>query len=147
MKKLILIFGVVAFISASCGTKNKENAEVDEQLSEQEQQQQIHDEVMRLHDEMMPKMKDIFDLRAEIIAMADSLEGIGQPFKELRQKISDLEEGEQAMMEWMRNFQSLPSETPHDSVMSYMTVQREKIMTVQEKIEKAMEAGRSVINN
>lgn len=148
MNKLTFIFGIMVVFSVSCGTKKEENGEViDEQLSEQEQQQQIYDEVMGLHDELMPKMKDIFDLRSEILEKADSLEGIGKSSDDLMQKISDLEAGEEAMMDWMRNFQSLPEQTPHDSIMSYMILQREKIMAVQEKIKQVMEAGRSAINN
>ena len=146
--KNILTLSILLGLMLGCGSKETKNEEVvvDENLTEQDQQQQIYDEVMGLHDELMPKMDELYKMRTAIIQKADSLEGAGQPSDKLRQTIADLEAGEEAMMDWMRNFKSLPENTPHDSVINYMTSQREKIMLVKEQMEKAMQAGREANN-
>lgn len=148
--KNILLLSLLAVFTFGCGSgESNTNTEevVDEKLSEQEQQQQIYDEVMGLHDELMPQMKELYDMRTVIIERADSLEEAGVDSESLRSTIAELESGEEAMMDWMRNFEMLPEETPHDSVMNYLTHQREKIMEVKVLMEQAFAKGEETIKN
>jgi len=145
-KRVGILLSITAILGFGCSNKSGQQ-EQEGQVTNDKLEQKIYDEVMEIHNEMMPKMKDLFDIRKDLEAKADSLEKLGVAVEEFRKKIADIEGGEEAMMDWMRNFTALPNTTPHDSIMDYMNDQKEKIYRVKDVMTKALEEGKGMLNN
>ena len=86
MKKIFLL-GLIFLIS--CGN------------SKQEEIDQLADEVMYLHDEVMPLMDNLYKTR---IALQKQVQSDSSATEETMQTILDLKTAEDAMMDWMHNF-------------------------------------------
>ena len=63
---------------------------------EQKELNRLHDEVMLIHDEVMPKMRDIYQLRRQLKKEEEN--------QELKDLITNLERADDAMMDWMAQY-------------------------------------------
>jgi hypothetical protein len=61
--------------------------------------------------------------------------------------ISMLEEADEAMMHWMRGFEVNQEGWPHDSIMSYLSKEKEKISKVRDKTLEAIKQAEEIIGN
>lgn len=122
-EKAILLI-IVATCVVACNADKKE-------------QQALFDEVMRLHDEVMPKMGNLRALASELSQKADSLAldslvDHSSKMNEMRTLSDDLKNANEAMMEWMRQFEQVEEGTPHGEVIQYLTEQRSQIQKVRD---------------
>lgn len=100
----------------------------------------LYDHVMAVHDEVMPKMSDIYKARKK-------LKKIDIPDLESRKNelIQELEMADEAMMEWMRQFDKPTSENI-DENMAYLQDEKIKIEQVSVQMLKAIEQANTFIN-
>ncbi|MHC2992460.1 hypothetical protein OB13_13005 [Pontibacter sp. HJ8] len=100
--------------------------------SEAEQQQALEAEVMQLHDKAMADMGKIYRLRRNLATLQDSL--TRQPadtavLSRLHTRIGQLDEADEAMMDWMRHYKP-PTNLPHPDAMQYLQEEHTKMKRV-----------------
>ena len=123
MKK-IAAFLIIALVVSSCGNGFDTQAKVDE--------------VLNVHDEVMPKMGELMNLKRQILAKAEG-ETDSIMVKDLRMLAQDLDEAQQGMMVWMREWSK--SSAPHvkeeseiEERKAFFTAEIEKVTQVKEAI-------------
>ena len=100
--------------------------------TEEEQQQALETEVMALHDEAMADMGKIYRLRRDLTSLRDTL--TAQPpdtnaLDLLSQRIKQLNEADEAMMDWMRRYKA-PDSLAHQEAMLYLQEEHAKMARV-----------------
>lgn len=103
---------------------------------EKKLEKQLYEEVMNTHDEVMPKMGAIMKLKKQLQTRSDSLSAIdslrGQ--ERIISIIQELEDANESMMKWMRQFEQIDEGTPHGEVIQYLLEQKKSI----DKVKKDM---------
>ena len=126
-KYTILILTTLLF---SCGNNQK--------TDEKKLEKQLYDEVIEIHDEVMPKMSTILALERQLKEKIQELDSASPDetakIELLKNQIPKLQEADEAMMQWMRNFQVNQEGWSHDSVMSSMGHEKDRITIVREKM-------------
>ena len=125
MKKLVLLFISCLFIFISCKKEKKEKA-----TTQMEQ-------VMVIHNEVMPKMGQLGKLVGQLKPMADSLGTDSPEAKAMR----DLQEANQAMMDWMQNF---GDKFEHEEIMEGKELSEEKKQWLNEEEVKVKEVKEKI---
>ena len=98
-------------------------------------------EVFAIHDEIMPEMGNLMKLKRETkakIHLLDSL-GIDAKVDELNTIIQKLDEADEAMMEWMRNFKDPTEKTSETEALDYLEEELKKIKEVKKKFNSSSE--------
>ncbi|MEQ8534699.1 MAG: hypothetical protein RIB86_22795 [Imperialibacter sp.] len=136
MKKVVFLLFMVAS-AAACSNEQKE------------QKDALMAEVMAAHDEVMPKMGELRKTAKALQARADSLGALtGQDFaaeiSTLRQTAERIEDANEGMMEWMRQFEMPDNEAPIAEVLVYLKDQKEKIDKVKDDMLKSLEEGKAL---
>ena len=116
---------------------------------QKEQKDALMAEVMAAHDEVMPKMGELRKTAKALQARADSLGALtGQDFaaeiSTLRQTAERIEDANEGMMEWMRQFEMPDNEAPIAEVLVYLKDQKEKIDKVKDDMLKSLEEGKAL---
>jgi predicted RNase H-like nuclease (RuvC/YqgF family) len=118
---LLYLVAILAF--SACG--NKEN-------DAQQAQDALETEVMALHDEAMADMGKIYRLRRNLSSLRDTLQaqsGDTATINLLTRRIQELNDADEAMMDWMRRYQA-PDTLAHDQAMNYLQEEHEKMARV-----------------
>lgn len=132
--KTIISFVFSLIILVSCQSKEKEI-------------QLLNAEVIAIHDEVMPKMDEVMKLKSKLQQQLMS-ETIEAPEKQkIQSLIIELEEADQAMMNWMRNYDSLMEGKTEEEKLSYLNTQKESIQSVKEKMLGAISQADSYLNS
>lgn len=140
MKYSAFLFILTAFLSLNACTsgdseQNSETNDVNPRI------ENMHAQVMEYHDEVMPEMESLYQLKSDLEAAADSLEG---PLADsLRQTAQQLEEADAAMMGWMRQFSSQLASDDTTAAAAYYEEQLEKVKVMRDEVVSALEAGRT----
>ncbi len=87
MKKLLLLVTIALITFTTSCKEEKESTQMKE--------------VMAVHDEVMPKMGQLGKLVGELKGMENDSTEIGKQYKQAR---IDLQDANEAMMDWMKNF-------------------------------------------
>ena len=121
MKKWLLHLSFPLALSACQGS-----------ASEEDPQQALETEVMALHDEAMADMGKIYRLRRNLTSLRDSLQT--QPsdtatISLLTRRIQELEQADEAMMEWMRQYKA-PDSLAQQQAMLYLNQEHQKMARV-----------------
>lgn len=109
----------------------------------------LHDEVMAIHDEVMPKMDQIMRLKTalrEKLELAKQQSAGKEKVDTLEQAILKLEEADEAMMQWMRDFQSQKDAADQQKAVQYYKEQKVAITQVKEKMLTAIQNGTEVLS-
>lgn len=136
MKKVVFLLFMVATATA-CSNEQKE------------QKDALMAEVMAAHDEVMPKMGELRQVAKTLQAKADSLSTLTEQdfsteISTLRQTAKSIEDANEGMMEWMRQFEMPDNEAPIAEVLVYLKDQKEKVDTVRDKMLKSLEEGKAL---
>jgi anaerobic selenocysteine-containing dehydrogenase len=136
MRKLVY-FLVLVVVVAACSNEEKEKKEA------------LLAEVMAAHDEVMPKMGELRQVAKALKTKADSLETVAdQDFSaqvsSLREAAKKIEDANEGMMEWMRQFQMPDNESPIAEVLVYLQEQKEKVEKVKDDMLKSLEEGKAL---
>lgn len=136
MKKVVFLLFLVATATA-CSNEQKE------------QKDALMAEVMAAHDEVMPKMGELRKTAKALQAKADSLgaltdQDFSAEINTLRQTAKRIEDANEVMMEWMRQFEMPDNEAPIAEVLVYLKDQKEKIDKVKDEMLKSLEEGNAL---
>ncbi|MFD2515098.1 hypothetical protein ACFSRY_14595 [Pontibacter locisalis] len=122
MKYFILLISFAVAMLGGCNQGEKP----------EEQKKELEDQVMEVHDSAMAKMSTIYHLRRDIRALRDTLESQQVDTAQLAplyNSILQLNEADEAMMNWMRQYKA-PVSLSHEQAMSYLQNEMVKIKRV-----------------
>lgn len=110
----------------------------------------LYDEVMEIHDAIMPRMDDIMQLKGDLREQLDQLKEAtdavtAEKSKAIEEIIQQLEDADEGMMNWMRNFRPLEDSTTYEDAIQYLEEQKKGIEEVKVKMEEAMEAAKNTL--
>ncbi|MCB0644092.1 MAG: hypothetical protein KDC44_20745 [Phaeodactylibacter sp.] len=138
MKKWLPAIAVLIFGLHSCQDKSAEASA-------------RWDEVIDIHNEVMPKMGAIHQTSKalnDLVAMADSLSLSGADQEEIAAQLQALQAADDAMMDWMNNFQQLERlqrEKSHQEVMDYLNTEEIRIKEVKTAMESSIAKGQDLL--
>ncbi len=152
LKKIsyFLIFAIALF---SCGQKKETRQEVEienkELPTEIRAQKALYDEVIAVHDEAMTKMETMMYLKGQLQEKIDlARENEEANISEFESRVEALEMADEAMMQWMRNFEAKDNDSmAHEAIMSYYKEQKEHISEVEQRMNEAIARAREVTGN
>ena len=129
---LIVFTTLLALLLASCSNVNEV--------------EKLKAEVMEVHDEVMPEMGNLMNLIKQLKDKIADLDSIGGGTEELDQLIHNLEEADEAMMAWMRNYKDPSPEMSEEEALKYLQDKMESIREVKQKINSSKAAAEAVLN-
>jgi hypothetical protein len=133
MTKVLKLF-IILILTVLCSCSQQESVE--------EQKLQLENNVIGVHDSAMLKMNRIYLLRRDLRALRDSLEVEKVDTLKvipLMESIQKLNEADEAMMNWMRQYKT-PANLTHDQAIDYLKNELVKI----ERVEALMDSNISV---
>ena len=111
----------------------------------------LYEEVIGIHDEVMPEMNTLLtlesSLRDKILALDSTDINDLEKIRILENQIDILQEADESMMQWMRNFQVDQESWPHDSVMSYLGKEKERIRQVRDQMLTVIAESEKLLGN
>lgn len=126
MKNLFaLALGVL--ILAGCANPQKEEIK------------KLQDEVIGLHDEMMPLMDNLYTARMKL----QKAEGDSVAINNL---IAEIKSAEDAMMDWMRNFNPVFEGETDQETLDYLKDQKVSMQSVADQMNGALKKSEAVLN-
>ena len=119
---------MISLIAISCQNQSNELNELKAEVLE------VHDHTMELRGKLMQTKKELESYRT-----ADSSSAM------LDEAIGDLKAADEAMMNWMRNFES-PDEQggTDDEKMTYLEEEKQKMIHIKDQTEKSIEFAKEV---
>ncbi len=102
-------------------------------------QQQLWGDVMVVHDEVMPKMGELHQLKKQLKKQTES------PI--LQKTIQDIEQAQDAMMDWMREFKSLRTLSKLDQqvAIDYLKKEQARIGQIKKMMIESIEKGSALV--
>ena len=149
-----LFFLSLALIITGCQQKNTSTESEDlvenkELPVEERANKVLHDEIIGVHDEVMPKMDVIMGIKGELLARLDSLRDIesapAEVIEKIEAEISALENANESMMSWMRNWQPPADSIPQDDKLKFYEEQKVAIEQVKEEMLQSIENGQKLL--
>lgn len=116
-------------------------------------EQQVKDlnaEVLDLHDSSMVKMDAIYDQMARLrkadkVLSADSLNSDSLLKNEIMQALSQLQQADNGMMDWMSEYQPPEKDVAAEENLNYLEDQKKKIIEVDVNIDNSLKNGENVL--
>lgn len=152
----LLVLGL--FVFSACGREAEKQEEtpvlegpapvpVAEPLDETTQKiEQLHEEVMFIHDRAMERMGEIRHLSRQL---QDSIENTAvnpmeqeETINEYRNRLTKLNQADQAMRQWMRQFNSGEEELSKEKKLLYLSEEKDKIREVDQQMNEAISDAR-----
>ncbi|MEJ0056497.1 MAG: hypothetical protein WDN75_13110 [Bacteroidota bacterium] len=107
--------------------------------------QALYDQVMGIHDEIMPKMEDVYKLKQTLEEkIANTPNMVEDQKKELQAMIAKLDSSNNAMMEWMHQFNPLPDSTDQEKAREYLETEMERIKKVRDLTNETLEKAKDI---
>lgn len=144
--KNTLSFLLIMLLISACGqttTEQQQEEVVTDDIPEEVKiEKALYDDVMDVHDEMMPKMENMMSIKGQLKEKVDLLKeeaSQGQAVIEIEMAIQSLETADEAMMNWMRQFDPETDSLTHEEIVEYYTTQKEKMDSVKTLMVDAIE--------
>ena len=102
--------------------------------------------LMDLHDKEMAKMGQIFNLKEQLNALSDSVSSEEDKIL-FKERIDRLQEANESMMEWMRNYQEPATDMPADEQKAYFASEADKMKQVENLIGQSIDSAQIVLKN
>ena len=133
---LIALLGILLITSCT----NKQKAAQDK----------LYQQVMDVHDELMPKMDDLMKLQKQIRAKIDSVKSSADStnvdeISRLEAIRHDLENSQDAMMDWMHQFEPNFEDKVQEDAMKYLKDQKDKIQKAGEMTNSAIKEAQDAL--
>ena len=115
------------------------------------EREELAKEVMIIHDEAMPKMQNIIDLKMQLQEMrneltADTLQQHDAQLEKMRQAIKQLNSADEAMMDWMAEYQKTDIDRLTDEeAVAFLKKEKERITEVQRLMEQSIEESEKLL--
>ena len=134
------LISTVFLVLISCGkTSDHTGHDKSEDGTSGEANQALYDQVMDIHDEVMPKMGDIYKMKIELLEKIANTPGmVEEKRKELEAIISNLDSTNNAMMDWMHNFNPIPDSLDQEKAREYLETEMERIKKVRDRTNEAL---------
>lgn len=144
---IFLITFLLCFSCQSTEKKEVESSEQEEKLSKfSEEENALYQDLMSTHDEIMPEMSDIMLLNKKIKAIVEDTQE-PQELEKLNQLSKDLEDANEGMMVWMREFNPNLDELPEQEIVAYLKEEQKKIEKVKTNMESAIENAQLYVDS
>ena len=138
LKKVVLSLAILSFLFSSC-SPNKDKEEQGEVAA-------FRNEVMQIHDEVMPSMGSLMNLQKQLKERISEIDSSQlQKKKALSLLVTDLEEADEAMMQWMRTYQEPSEEMSKEEALAYLEKKKQEIIEVKQKIEQSEKAAKAAL--
>lgn len=139
---LSFIFALLLF---ACGSpSSQQGTEEGEPEEGSNPNQALYEQVMGVHDEVMPKMEDIYKLKSRLQEqIANTPDMVIEKKEAIERTILKLDSANNAMMDWMHQFNPLPDSVDEEQARSYLEDQMEKIRKVKEEMLIAIDHAKS----
>ncbi|GAB4481805.1 MAG: hypothetical protein OHK0057_36980 [Thermoflexibacter sp.] len=106
----------------------------------------LQKEVMLMHDSIMPSISHLIQIKtAAKIRLQEGNIADENQLKELKNVINSLDEADEAMMTWMRNYKTNYEGMKDEEIRSYLLRQKQQIYQVGEKIGESMKKAKLVL--
>ncbi len=120
--------------------------------AEMEKRRKLGEEVLKVHDEIMLKMQANGELEEKIdllmaAAEEDTASVLYQRMDEMKQIRLELDNADNAMMDWMANYQYPPDDMSQDSAMAYLNEQMAAIKDVGRQLDEAENKAEELLNS
>ena len=133
MKKLIIAAFALFALSACNDGKDQEKA--------------LQDEVIKIHDKVMADDNRLMDNKMKIDTLITTTPYIDTAKKaELTRLKAELMVAEQAMENWMQNFDPEKGSKSHEDKVTYLTDQKKQIMTIDSLMNAAIDKSTQYLN-
>ncbi len=134
-KRFPFLFAIALLIS--CGQSNSSEQAEETTTSPEDE---LYKKVMAIHDEVMPKMNDIYKLKKQLEEeIKNSPDLVEERKQAIENRISQLNEASESMMQWMRDFDPESSKETQDEYLEYLNSELEKVNKVKDEMLKALE--------
>lgn len=108
----------------------------------------LQNEVMSIHDEVMPEMGTLMKLKKQLKDTISHLDSTKQTVADsLNLIVEQLEEADEAMMQWMRNYKAPTEEMPPEEALQYLQLKKKEIIEVRDKIYNSEASARTALQN
>lgn len=111
----------------------------------------LKQEVMGLHDEIMPRIGTLMHLKKQLKEKAAHLDSAKEAEKEqaakLQLAIKELEQADEAMMQWMRTYEDPDLAEGQARALEYLALKKKEILTVKEQMESSETAAKSLLSS
>ena len=149
MKNIAFIWGLLIFLAmvAACGSSESTEASSETDVAANTPEAELTEKVMGIHDEAMARMGEIYQLSKGLEAQLDSLlktKDDGR-VQELRTALSDLNEADQGMREWMRAYDPSAADPSAEGAMQYLESEFTKIKQVQKAMDKSIAQAQQML--
>ena len=135
--KRIYLFALTTILFVGCG-KSTSSDQVEEATPTTEDE--LYQKVMDIHDEVMPKMNDLYKLKKKLQEeIENSPDLVEERKQEIENRIKQLNEANEGMMQWMRNFNPEDFKENKEEYLDYLNGELEKVNKVKADMLKALE--------
>lgn len=138
---LILAFSIGVLVACNSAEKSSKVELTEAQKSEK---QELVKSVMAVHDEAMAWMEEIHSLKMQMDSLEKSTQNDSLISVCTQQKES-LENADEAMMAWMRQYREPEDSIGMESIKAYLSKEQEKINAVHLEMSTAMENAKTVL--
>ncbi|MEX2592015.1 MAG: hypothetical protein WD426_04520 [Anditalea sp.] len=108
----------------------------------------LKSEVMTIHDEVMPEMGTLMNLQKELKERISRRDNVDQSMADsLNRLVKQLEEADEAMMQWMRTYKEPSEELSQEEAMEYLEMKKNEILEVKEKIKTSETRAKEALQN
>ena len=152
MKSVLYVVFLFVGLSACTNTnvsKTPTESNPNENSAQQTLEAETWDQVIGIHDEVMPEMSTIGRIKRRVSAYLEE-QTTTQPSSktELLDLLTQLQQAEDGMWDWMYNFQQLEplqDSLEHQGVLDYLEYERTRIVKVKAEMEESIKAGRALM--
>ena len=140
MKNLLLATSFLVLVACG-GTSEHANHDMD--MEGDSPNQALYNQVIDIHDEVMPKMEDLYKFKKacqEKIANTPTMPA--EQKKDLENTIVELDSANNAMMDWMHNFNPKPDSTDQEAAREYLETEMERIKKVRDLTNETLEKAK-----
>lgn len=111
----------------------------------------LKQEVMGIHDKIMPRIGTLMHLKKQLNKKAAQLDTTRETDKRqaaaLQLAIKDLEQADEAMMQWMRTYEDPDLAEGQAKALEYLALKKKEILTVKEQMESSETAAKSLLSS
>lgn len=147
---LVFLFASLSACINNNDTENPSESTTNESSAEQTLEGETWDDVIGIHDEVMPEMSTIGRIKRRVSAYLEEQTSSQPSTKtELLDLLTQLQQAEDGMWDWMYNFQQLEplqDSLEHQGILDYLEYERARIVKVKAEMEQSIEAGRALMD-
>ena len=144
-KNFIIVFflGLMGLTACNSEPRSKEPSQTDQK--EMSELDKLRDKVIGIHDEVMPKMGNL-ERAARDLAELVAGEGMDpEAVSKINAQIQALEDANESMMEWMRNYSPPGLDVSDTDKMAYYESQLVKVNKVKSNMLGALESAENML--